>query len=284
MYDTEAPEPQRCPGYTASNVEEHDHGFAADLTIAGPNCQAFGNDIHDLRLEVEYQAKSRVNVKVYPTYLALENRTQYILLSDIIPAPTWDGSTSKENCDLQLTWTNDPTFQFKISRTSNDEELFSTYGHVIVYEDQFIELVTNMIDDYNVYGLAENIHDWRLGNNYTQTFWNIDAGNTVDGNVYGTHPWYQETRYHEGANSTSHGVYARNAHGQEWLLRNRTITYRTLGGSFDLYFLSGQEDDGSSNAKKTISQFITDCVGLPAMQQYWTFGSLPQCVRCSQWA
>ncbi|KAK3068579.1 hypothetical protein LTR53_013742 [Teratosphaeriaceae sp. CCFEE 6253] len=80
---------------------------------------------------------------------------------------------------------------------------------------------------------------------------------------------YQETRYHEGADSTAHGVYARNALGQEWLLRENNITYRTLGGSFDLYFLSGQEADGGSSALETIRQFTNDCVGTPAMHMYW---------------
>lgn len=49
---------------------------------------------------------------------------------------------------------NDPSFQFRVTRTSTGEELFSTYGHVIVYEDQFLELVTAMIPDYNIYGLG----------------------------------------------------------------------------------------------------------------------------------
>lgn len=100
----------------------------------------------------------------------------------------------------------------------------------------------------------------------------MDAGNTVDGNVYGTFPFYQETRYHSGEASTAHGAYARNAHGQEWLLRSDTLTYRTLGGSFDLYFLSGQTEDGSSSAVETIRQFQVGCVGTPAMQMFWTFG------------
>ena len=168
---------------------------------------------------------------------------------------------------LMLTFSsNEPTFQFKISRSSTGEQLFSTYGHVIVYEDQFLELVTNMVPDYNVYGLAENIHNFRLGHNHTQTFYAVDAGNTVDGNVYGTYPFYQETRYHGGKGTTAHGAYARNAHGQEWLLRDNTVTYRTLGGSFDFYFLSGQEADGSSSALETIRQFQVGCVGTPAMQ------------------
>ena len=77
---------------------------------------------------------------------------------------------------------------------------------------------------------------------------------------------YLETRYNTGSNSSSHGVYARNAHGQEWLLRADNITYRTLGGSFDFYFLSGP------TAKEVISQYQGGIVGLPAMQMYWTFG------------
>lgn len=62
------------------------------------------------------------------------------------------------------------------------------------------------------------------------------------------------------------------AHGQEWLLRNNSITYRTLGGSFDLYFFSGQTDNGQSTALETIAQFHTQGIGTPAMQMYWTFG------------
>lgn len=67
-------------------------------------------------------------------------------------------------------------------------------------------------------------------------------------------------------NLTSQDTDNSRAHGQEWLLREDTIVYRTLGGSFDLYFLSGQNDDGSSSALTTISQFQVGCIGTPAMQ------------------
>lgn len=67
-------------------------------------------------------------------------------------------------------------------------------------------------------------------------------------------------------NLTSYDTDMSRAHGQEWLLRENTIAYRTLGGSFDLYFLSGQNDGGSSSALTTISQFQVGCVGTPAMQ------------------
>ncbi|GAB7358215.1 hypothetical protein MBLNU230_g0367t1 [Neophaeotheca triangularis] len=270
--DPTAPEPQDCPGYKASNVADTAQGFTADLTMAGAACQAFGNDIADLVLNVEYQTRDRLNVQIYPRNVAPSNYTQFILDHSLVYAPTADGCTTAAEHDLTFTWDNEPSFQFKINRETTGEELFSTYGHVIVFEDQFLEMKTNMVDDYNVYGLAENTRDFRLGTNATQAHYAVDAGNTIDGNSYGTHPFFQETRYHEGANTTAHGVYARNAHGQEWLLRNKSITYRTLGGSFDMYFLSGQKEDGSSSALETIRQYQTGCIGTPAMQMYWTLG------------
>jgi alpha-glucosidase len=124
IQDSTAPNPQKCPGYKASNVIENDQGLTADLTLAGPNCQALyalltsliyyaeevsdqvfsGNDINDLLLKVEYQAKERLNVKIYPKYLSAQNTSQYILPSPIVPAPESDGKTTKSNSDLSFDW------------------------------------------------------------------------------------------------------------------------------------------------------------------------------------
>lgn len=38
--DPEAPNPQDCPGYRATNIERNLKGVRADLSIAGPDCQA----------------------------------------------------------------------------------------------------------------------------------------------------------------------------------------------------------------------------------------------------
>jgi len=146
ILDPTAPDPQACPGYKASNVVNGTKGFTADLTIAGANCQAYGNDIADLTLEVSYQAKSRLNVRIYPKYLGAQNTTQYLIPADIVPQPSPDGETTDSTSDLAFEWSNDPSFQFQVSRRSTGESLFSSYGHVIVFEDQFIEVVTNMVD------------------------------------------------------------------------------------------------------------------------------------------
>ena len=66
--------------------------------------------------------------------------------------------------------------------------------------------------------------------------------------------------------SYSHGVYLRNAHGQEVLLRPQNITWRTIGGSIDLYFFAGP------TPQEVTAGYQKGAIGLPAMQQYFTFG------------
>lgn len=132
-------------------------GFTAALTIAGANCQAFGNDIADLVLEVNYQVKERLNVRIYPKYIGGANSSWFILPADLVDQPGSDGKTTANSSDLKFDWSNDPSFQFKVSRSSTGEELFSTYGHVIVYEDQFLELVTNMVEVCTI-----TVHSGRL--------------------------------------------------------------------------------------------------------------------------
>ncbi|KAK3062699.1 hypothetical protein LTR53_019245, partial [Teratosphaeriaceae sp. CCFEE 6253] len=125
-----------------------------------------------------------------------------------------------------------------------------------------------MVPEYNIYGLAENLRGFRIPNNFTQTFWNaynLDNDQELDVNAHSVHPVYYETRYGNGS-SMSHGVYARNAHGQEWLMRDESVTYRTIGGSFDLYFLSG------STPTQVISQYQTGIVNTPYLPAYWHLG------------
>lgn len=44
-----------CPGYKASNVETTDSGITAELTLAGEACNAYGEDLEELILEVTYE-------------------------------------------------------------------------------------------------------------------------------------------------------------------------------------------------------------------------------------
>lgn len=277
-----------CPGYTATAVQRTDYGFTAQLNLAGQPCNVYGVDIDALNLTVEYQSDKRLSVNILPTYLDSSNQSFYVLPEYSVPKPHLDAdaaNTVPEN-DLGFFWSNTPTFSFSVVRQSTGDVLFSTMGSKLVYEDQFIEFVTALPENYNLYGLPETIHEFRLGNNLTRTLYAADVGDVVDANLYGVHPFYVDTRYYEvdsdtgnltlvTGNSTnssaeytssSHLVYNRNIHGQDILLRDRNVTWRTIGGSIDLYFFSGP------TATEATQQYQQAAAGLPAMQQYWTFG------------
>ncbi|TAQ86034.1 hypothetical protein B7494_g5640 [Chlorociboria aeruginascens] len=286
--DPEAIDAQKaCPGYIASNVLRTPLGLTADLSLAGTPCNVYGTDIEALSLTVEYQSSDRLHIEITPTYVDSSNSSWFVLPESLIPKPVIEvdaNSTNLDN-DINFVWSNSPTFSFTIIRRSTGDVLFSTAGSEIVFEDQFIEFVSPLPENYNLYGLGEVIHGLRLGNNITRTFWAADVGDPIDENIYGTHPFYLDTRYYEvegetgkltyAANSTSssveyvsysHGLYMRNAHGQEVLLNPSNITWRVLGGNIDLYFYAGPTQE------KITKSYQLSSVGLPAMQQYFTLG------------
>ncbi|KAJ4336554.1 hypothetical protein N0V95_008580 [Ascochyta clinopodiicola] len=280
-----------CPGYKASQLQKTDGGISAILTLAGTPCNVYGNDVDVLNLKVEYQSKDRLAVNISPAYLDASNSSHYVVPESLIPRP--QAEASHDDLDLAFDWGDDPSFWFTVTRQSTGDVIFTTKGTHLVYEDQFIEFVNTLPEDYNLYGLGERIHGLRLDNNFTATIYAADVGDPIDRNIYGSHPFYLETRYFEtgknrakeplqqsklqyegyptagkgsGYESSSHGVYLRNLHGMEVVLKPTNLTWRSLGGSIDLFFF-----DGPTQSEVT-KQYQTSAIGLPAMQQYWTFG------------
>ena len=95
-----------------------------------------------------------------------------------------------------------------------------------------------------------------------------DEGDPIDANIYGSHPVYFQHKYTNGSsgrNHSTHAVYLRNTNGMDILLRDNYLQYRAIGGIFDLYFYTGP------SPKDVVQQYVSS-IGLPAMQQYWTFG------------
>jgi len=288
IQDPEAVNAQEvCPGYTASNVVRTPYGLVANLRLAGPSCNVYGTDVDSLNLTVEYQSSDRLHVEITPTYIDSSNSSWFVLPEALVEKPSIDSdvnSTTLDN-DLNFVWSNNPTFSFSVIRQSTGDVIFSTTGTQLVFENQYIEFVTALPENYNLYGLGEVIHGFRMGNNFTRTFYAADVGDPIDRNIYGDHSFYLDTRYYEVNETTgnttyasnasdpnakyisySHGVYMRNSHGQEVLLNPSNMTWRTLGGSIDLYFYAGPTQD------KVTKAYQASAIGLPAMQQYFTFG------------
>jgi alpha-glucosidase len=288
IYDPQAINAQNaCPGYKASNVVKTSHGMTADLSLAGKACNAYGTDVDILALTVEFQSEDRLHIEITPKYVSDKNSSWFSLPEALIPKPMIDGDykSKAQGSDLEFIYSNDPTFSFTVRRFSTGDVLFTSKGTKLVFENQFIEFVSALPENYNLYGLGEVIHNLRLGNNLTRTIYAADVGDPPDRNLYGSHPFYMDTRYFQVnedngqlkyvANATdasqtyksySHGVYLRNAHGQEIVLSASNVTWRTIGGNIDLYFYAGPTQ------KEITKLYQETAVGLPAMQQYFTFG------------
>ena len=256
-----------------------------------------------MTLVVEYQAKDRLHVEILPRYLGPQNETWFILPEELVPKAGSDHKFDARNSDLELLWVEEPTFSFMVKRKATGDVLFNTAGSKLVFEDQFFELTTQMPENYNTYGLGEVIHPFRNRNNVTSkslisrsslsplvtntregTLWNVDALCPIGRNLYGSHPVYLDTRYFDVDTSGqetyaadasdksksyvsyTHGVYLRNAHGLEVLLRDSSITWRGLGGTLDFYFYSGP------NAHDVMRAYQTTTVGVPFMPPYWSLG------------
>ena len=284
IYNPDAPVAQDlCPGYTASNVETSSTGLTASLSLAGDACNVYGTDIHDLVLTVEYQTNARLHVNIKPSHITESTSSHYLLSTDYVPAPSQESGTM-DTSDLTFSWANarHTGFGFKVSRNSTGEVLFSTTGAKLIFENQFIEFVTSQPENYNLYGLGEVIHELRLGNNFTRTIYAADVGDPIDRNLYGSHPFYLQTKYFSGDGelftetlnnsdssqnytSSNSGLYLRNAHAMEVLMNPTNVTWRTLGGVIDLYFFSGP-------TQPDVTRQYLNVIGMPAMQQYWGFG------------
>ena len=139
----------------------------------------------------------------------------------------------------------------------------------MVFSDQYLQIASVLPDNANIYGLGETIDSKGLRRNNEgsiSTMWSRDAGTPADENIYGTHPFYLETRtVKNGEGSKSHGVFLRNSHGMDVLLRKGLIEYRALGGTLDFYFISGP-------SPKAVVQQYSEIIGKPAQMPFWAFG------------
>lgn len=181
--DPEAVDAQSvCPGYSASNFVRTNSGLTATLKLAGTACNVYGTDINTLNLTVEYQSADRLAVKITPAVIGSSNASQYIIPDNIVQRPTADSDAdaSSLKSDLKFVWSNKPTFSFSVLRVSTGDRLFSTENTTLIFENQFVEFVSTLPENYNLYGLGETIHGLRLGNNFTKTIYAVDIGDVID--------------------------------------------------------------------------------------------------------
>ncbi|KAL0959205.1 hypothetical protein HGRIS_014485 [Hohenbuehelia grisea] len=286
-----------CPGYSLHSLKESRTGLTAQLSLAGPACNAFGNDIVNLTIQVTYDTKTRLHVNIFDT-----DDKQYTVPQTVIQRPDTKG-VSKSSADLVFNHEPSP-FAFWITRRSDPSAapLFDTRvsslpktpiapvittdnstaldAFPLVFEDQYLQLTSALPLGTNIYGLGEVVASSGFrrdigtdgGVGTVQTMWARDIADPVNENIYGSHPMYMEHRFNATTNSTqSHGVFLLSAAGADILLLTppnspvSLVEYRMIGGVLDFYFFSGP------NPQTVIEQY-GELVGLPTWQPVWGFG------------
>ncbi|THU98207.1 hypothetical protein K435DRAFT_777589 [Dendrothele bispora CBS 962.96] len=289
-----------CPGYELQNLEENQFGLTAKLSLAGPACNAFGIDISNLTIQVTYETTSRLHVNIFDTA-----QKQFTIPEEVISRPDPPTSSFVNSSDLVFNYQSSP-FAFWITRRTEGPEtsvpLFDTRmqslpptpinnltpngtnisldGFPLVFENQYLQLTSALPFDTNIYGLGEAVassgfrRDVGTGKTggTVQTMWARNIADPVDGNMYGSHPFYMEHRFNESTNtSQSHGVFLMSSAGSDILLLTppssnvSLIQYRTIGGVLDFYFFSGPDP-------KSVVEQYGETIGTPAWVPAWGFG------------
>ena len=151
-----------CPGYDLSNVQRSDRGLTGSLSLNGSACNAYGKDYANLTLTVYFDTETRLHVTIEDN-----DKKQYRIPETLVSIPP--PADSVGNVTYKFDYNESP-FEFWVSR-SDGEILFDTRGYKLIFETQYLELTTNMEEDYNLYGLGEVIHSLKLHKNFTRTMW-----------------------------------------------------------------------------------------------------------------
>ncbi len=156
-------------------MQQNGNSMTASLTLQGSACNAFGYDIKDLQLMVEYQSANRLHVHIQDAA-----NTQWQIPNDIWPRPGSDLSLDASTTDLEFHYDSMP-FAFWITRRSSGEVLFDTRAasiptysdrvyqnnqfyngtempaHPLVFEDQYLQISSALPTGANVFGNGEVI-------------------------------------------------------------------------------------------------------------------------------
>lgn len=226
----------------------------------------YGNDIKNLKIEVEKKGSKMVRIKIKD---AINNRYE-------VPVPTtWQDDTPDEDSDVNkndfdVHVENDSYGRFilEVFRKSTGTRLISTreYAEAFVYSDKFIQLVARLSSE-NVYGWGENTHQsfkhkFSIDSPLFPMFARDEPPLGGSNALYGVQPFYISVE----DDGQTHGLLILNSNGQEYKLSSlKTLLYRTLGGIIDIYMFSGPTPED------VIHQF-TNLVGKPFLPPYYALG------------
>lgn len=214
----------------------------------------YGADVTAIRVDVEFHTDSRLRVKIYD-----HNSNRYeVPMFPSIPSPP----SQAPNPLYDITFSDSPSFNFKVIRRSTGVVLFDTSIGGLQFADQFLQFAARL-PSFNVFGFGETMHPTFKHDMNWKTHGMFGRDEPVSQtNLYGTHPFFTAL----DANDDMFGTLILNSNAQEVTMTPAPgLIYRTIGGILDLYFFLGPQPES------VISQY-TEAIGHPVMPPYWALG------------
>ncbi|XP_058803862.1 lysosomal alpha-glucosidase-like isoform X1 [Phymastichus coffea] len=152
---------------------------------------------------------------------------------------------------------------FKIIRINDKRNIFNSIGFGgFIFADQFLQ-ISSILPSHNIYGLGEHRTNLKLNTNWQKlTLFNADQPPTENANLYGSHPFYMVVEN----TGKAHGVLFLNSNAMDVILQpTPAITFRSIGGIFDIYFFMGP------TPADVLKQY-SEVVGKPFLPPYWSLG------------
>jgi hypothetical protein len=233
--------------------------------------QSFGQDIAQLLMTVSRVTRNTVRVRITDAHQARFSPPNVLVFEDDTAANTNDRAKQT----YRVTASASPHFGFTVVRETDNRVLFDSVPPAfnttlydnqlfrdLVFKDRYLEISTRMPDAYDIYGLGERVHEYRLfTNDQTYSHLAMDRFTPYQRNLYGVHPFY----LHMHPDGSAHGVYLNNNHGLDVLLSDTKLTYRVMGGELDFFFFTGPTPE------QVIQQYH-QVIGYPALPPYWALG------------
>ncbi|XP_046829832.1 lysosomal alpha-glucosidase-like [Vespa crabro] len=240
--------------YKYENYSQQDNSFSGFLTLKEKS--AYKKDIPLVKMETTIIDSSIIRVKIYdPANQRYE--PPWPIKSD------FQSSYYLSSKPQYRFITDDEKIGFRIDRVADNTTLFDSIGiGGFIFADQFLQ-ISAILPSQNIYGIGEHRTHLKVKNDWKRyTMFNMDQPPIENANLYGSHPFY--LMIEESGNC--HGVLFLNSNPMETILQpTPSITFRSIGGIFDMYFFLGP-------TPQDVAREYSQIVGKPFLPPYWSLG------------
>lgn len=229
----------------------------------------YQQEVENLQLLVDEQTENRLHFKMYEFRFIEKTERRYSEREDRrwkpnyeIPLETPRADRRAGHTDYIFNYTRNP-FHIKVIRKTSNAVMIDTSLGGLVYEEQFLT-ITMKLPSSTVYGFGEHRKrrlkhevDW-----HTWGMFNADVNPDSDSNLYGSHPFFMCIE----ENGDAFGVLLYNSNAMDIFLSPApAVTWRTTGGIFDFWMMSGPTPE------LVIQQYL-EIIGRPEIPPYWALG------------